>query len=123
MFLPCVQLEQYTYGIKSTINDDKTKDKVSAGDKSTLESAINDTTRWVESNENASTEEFESKQKELEAIAQPIIMKLYQDGGAPGGGMPGMGGMPDMGDFGGAGAGAGGSSGGGSSGPKVEEVD
>ena len=79
----------------------------------------------MESNENASTEEFEEKQKELEGIAQPIIMKLYQDGGAPGGGMGGMGGgMPDMGDFGGAGAGgAGGSSGGGSSGPKVEEVD
>ena len=115
-------MEQYAYGIKSTISDEKTKDKISSGDKSTLESAINETTKWVESNENASTEEFESKQKELEGIAQPIIMKLYQDGGAPGGGMGGMGGgMPDMGDFGGAGAG--GSSGGASSGPKVEEVD
>jgi L1 cell adhesion molecule like protein len=115
------KLEQYAYGLKTTIGDDKTKDKISAGDRSTIESAINETTRWVESNENASTEEFESKQKELEHIAQPIIMKLYQDGGAPGGG---MGGMPDMGDFGGAGAGgAGHSAGGSSSGPKVEEVD
>ena len=85
----------------------------------------------MESNENASTEEFESRQKELEGIAQPIIMKLYQDGGAGGmpGGMPGgMGGMPDMGDFGGAAGGGGGgarggASSGGSSGPKVEEVD
>jgi heat shock protein 1/8 len=132
------KLEQYAYGLKSTLTDEKTKDKISAGDRSTIEAAITDTTRWVEGNENASTEEFESKQKELEGIAQPIIMKLYQDGGAGGaggmGGMPGMGGMggmgggmPDMGDFGGGGAGgarggAGGSSGGGS-GPKVEEVD
>jgi L1 cell adhesion molecule like protein len=116
------KLEQYAYGLKSTINDEKTKDKISDSDRSTLESAINDTTKWVETNENASTEEFEAKQKELEGTAQPIIMKIYQAGGAPGG----MGGMPDMGDFGGAagaGAGAGPSTGGSSSGPKVEEVD
>ena len=118
-------MEQYAYGLKSTLGDEKTKDKISAGDRSSIESAINDTTKWVESNENASTEEFESKQKELEGIAQPIIMKLYQDGGAGGG----AGGMPDMGDFGGAGGAGGGashggsSSGGGGSGPKVEEVD
>lgn len=118
------KLEQYAYGLKSTISDEKTKDKISAGDKSTIEAAIAETTKWVESNENASTEEFESKQKELEGIAQPIIMKLYQDGGAPGGGMGG--GMPDMGDFGASGGGRGGaghSQGGSSSGPKVEEVD
>jgi len=87
------KLEQYAYGLKST--------------------------KWVESNENASTEEFEAKQKELEGTAQPIIMKIYQAGGAPGGG---MGGMPDMGDFG-AGAGGAGPSAGSASGPKVEEVD
>jgi len=119
------KLEQYAYGLKQTITDDKTKDKISAGDKSTIESAVTETTKWVENNENASVEEFESKQKELEGVAQPIIMKLYQQGGGPEGGMPGMGGMPDMSDFGGAGAGgaSGGGHGGSSSGPKVEEVD
>jgi len=110
------KLEQYAYGLKNTITDEKTKDKVSDSDKSTLESAINETTKWVENNENASTEEFEAKQKELEGIAQPIVMKIYQAGGAP------EGGMPDMSGFTGAGAGAA-PSGGSSSGPKVEEVD
>lgn len=114
------KLEQYAYGLKSTLSDEKTKDKISDSDRSTIESAINETTKWVESNENASTEEFEAKQKELEGTAQPIIMKIYQaGGGAPGGG---MGGMPDMGDFG-AGAGGAGPSAGSASGPKVEEVD
>jgi len=114
------KLEQYAYGLKSTLSDEKTKDKINDSDRSTLESAITDTTKWVESNENASTEEFESKQKELEGIAQPIIMKIYQAGGAPGG----AGGMPDMSDFGGApGGGSAPSSSGSSSGPKVEEVD
>jgi len=117
------KLEQYTYGIKSTIQDEKTKDKISASDKQSLETIIADTTKWVESNENASTEEFESKQKEVEGVAQPIIMKIYQAGGGPSGpGAAGAGGMPDM-DFGGAGAPGGGHSAGGSSGPKVEEVD
>jgi len=116
------KLEQYAYGLKSTLNDEKTKDKISSSDRSTLEAAVADTTKWVENNENASTEEFEGKQKELEGIAQPIVMKIYQAGGGPGGGGPG--GMPDMGDFGGAGAGpSAGPSGGSSSGPKVEEVD
>jgi len=110
------KLEQYAYGLKNTITDEKTKDKLSDSDKSTLENAINETTKWVETNENASTEEFEAKNKELEGIAQPIIMKIYQDGGAPGGG------MPDMSGFGGAGAGAAPSSGS-SAGPTVEELD
>jgi len=111
------KLEQYAYGLKSTLSDEKTKDKISDSDRSTLEAAIADATKWVENNENASTEEFESRQKELESTAQPIIMKIYQAGGAPGG-------MPDMGDFGGAGAGpSASSSAGSSSGPKVEEVD
>jgi len=110
------KLEQYAYGLKNTITDEKTKDKLSESDKSTLENAINETTKWVETNENASTEEFEAKNKELEGIAQPIIMKIYQDGGAPGGG------MPDMSGFGGAGAGAAPSSGS-SAGPTVEELD
>jgi len=111
------KLEQYAYGLKNTITDEKTKDKLSDSDKSTLENAINETTKWVETNENASTEEFEAKNKELEGIAQPIIMKIYQDGGAPGGG------MPDMSGFGGASTGAAPSSSGSSAGPTVEELD
>lgn len=62
-------------------------------------------------------EEFEDKQKELESVIQPIMTKMYQQGG---GGAEG--GMPGGGDFGGsADAGDGGGSGGG--GPTVEEVD
>ncbi|CAE7715643.1 unnamed protein product [Symbiodinium sp. CCMP2456] len=57
-------------------------------------------------------DEFEAKQKELEGIVNPIMMKVYQAAG--GGGMP-EGGMP--------GGGMGGAPGGGASGPTVEEVD
>jgi len=114
------KLEQYAYGLKNTLSDEKTKDKITPDDKTTLEGEIAKITKWVENNENASQEEFEAKQKEIEAVAQPIIMKLYQGGGGAPGGMP---------DFGAAAAGAAGAPGGGagaggaSSGPKVEEVD
>ena len=73
---------------------------------------------WLDGNQTASTEEFEGRQKELEAVASPIMMKIYQQGGASAGGMPGGmpgGGMP--GGFGGAPGGQGGD------GPVVEEVD
>jgi len=114
------KLEQYAYGLKNTLNDEKTKDKISSGDKSTLENEISNITKWVETNENASIEEFEAKQKELESIANPIMTKLYQQGGGGGGsGMPG--GMPD---YNAEKEAAGQSQGrGGNAGPKVEEVD
>ena len=59
-------------------------------------------------------EEFEHAQKELEAVCNPIISKMYAAGGGAGG-MPG--GMPDMGGMGGDHSTAG------RGGPTVEEVD
>jgi L1 cell adhesion molecule like protein len=61
----------------------------------------------------AEKDEFEGKQKELEGIVNPIMMKVYQAAG--GGDMP-EGGMPG-GGFGG------GNAPGGGAGPTVEEVD
>ncbi len=81
-----------------------------------LEKAVQETLDWLDNNQLAEVEEFEDKQKELEAKANPIITRMYQEGGgAPGGmaggmpgGMPGgMGGMP--GDAGTGGASSGGS--------------
>jgi L1 cell adhesion molecule like protein len=60
-------------------------------------------------------EEFEAKQKEVEAVAMPIMTKVYQ-AGSEGGMGAGMGGMP--GGFPGAAPNAEGGAG-----PSVEEVD
>jgi heat shock protein 1/8 len=108
-------LENYAYSLKNTLNDEKVKDKLDAADKSSLETAIEAAISWLENNQNAEKEEYESKQKELEGVAMPIMTKMYQ-----GGGMPDMGGMP------GGGADMGGdmpSGGGGGGGPHIEEVD
>jgi len=110
--------ESYAYSLRNTLSEEGIKDKIDAGDKEKLEAAINEMISWLDQNQTASTEEFEGRQKELEAVASPIMMKIYQQGGAGGapGGMPG--GMP--GGFGGA-PGSGGPSAG--DGPVVEEVD
>merc|ERR1712178_482554 len=97
-------LENYCFQMKNTLNDEKLKDKFSDEDKKTIEDTAAEGLQWLEGNGEASAEEMEAKQKELEAKFNPIMMKVYQAaGGAPGGmpggmgGMPGAGGMPDMG--------------------------
>jgi len=90
-------LENYCYSIKNTLKDEKIKDKFSSDEKTKIEKEVEEAIKWIESNPNAHAEEYDSKQKNLEGIFNPIISKIYQSmGGAPGGeGMPGMpGGMP-----------------------------
>jgi L1 cell adhesion molecule like protein len=108
-------LESYAYSLRNTLADPKVDEKLDAGDKETLKTEIDKVVNWLDESQQATREEYEEHQKELEAVANPIMMKFYGAGGAPGGGMPG--GAP--GGFPGAGApGAGGDDG-----PTVEEVD
>jgi len=107
-------LENYAFNMRSTLRDDKVGGKLDAADKEKMEKAIEETLNWLDANQLGEVEEFEDKQKELEAICSPIITKMYQDaGGAP----------PAGADFGGMPGGFGGGAGGASSGPQVEEVD
>jgi len=108
-------LESYAYSLRNTLNDEKVDEKLDAADKEKLKKAIDETVEWLDSNLTATKEEFEDKQKELESVANPVMMKFYGAGGAPGG-APGAGGFP-----GGAPGGAPGA--GGDDGPTVEEVD
>jgi molecular chaperone DnaK (HSP70) len=87
-------LENYFYGLKSSIEGEVLKDKIPADDKGTLLAAVEETTSWLDGNQTAAKEEFEEKQKALEAIAMPILQKMVGAGGMPGG----MGGIPDVGE-------------------------
>merc|ERR1711902_247111 len=101
-------LESYCFNMKSTLEDDKLKDKIAENDRKTILDKCNETISWLDNNQTAETDEFQHKQKEVEGICNPIISKLYlQSGGMPNGGMPN---------------GAGATNGQGS-GPTVEEVD
>lgn len=110
-------LETYAFNMKSTIEDEKLKDKISQEDRDKVLEKCNEVIHWIDGNQLAEKDEFEHKQKELEKVCMPIVTKLYQGaGGAPGGaGFPG--------GFPGAGGAPGGGSTGGSKGPTIEEVD
>merc|ERR1711970_274093 len=113
-------LESYCFNMKTTLDDDKVKDKISEDDKKAINDKCDEAIKWLDANQLAEVEEFNEKQKEVEGVCNPIITKLYADAGGAGGGMPG--GMPDMGGMGGA-PGAGAAGGAGGAGPAIEEVD
>jgi len=87
------ELESYAYQIKGTLDDPNVAGKLDAADKESLKTKVDEIITWVESNAQADKSEFEAKKKELEAVANPIMSKMYQGaGGAPGGeGFPGAG--------------------------------
>jgi L1 cell adhesion molecule like protein len=101
--------------MKSAVEDEKLKDKISESDKTTIMDKCNEVIRWLDANQLAEKEEFEAQQKELEAVCNPIMTKLYQGAGGMPGGMPG--------GFPGAGGPAPGAGGAGGAGPTIEEVD
>jgi heat shock protein 1/8 len=109
-------VESYCFNMKSTLEDEKLKDKITEEDKKTILDKCSDTVKWLDANQLAEKEEFEHKQKELEQVCNPIITKLYQAGGMPPGGFPGAGGAAPGGPGGAPGAAPGG-------GPTIEEVD
>merc|ERR1712183_339170 len=112
-------LENYCYSLKGSISGDEVAAKMDPADKTKLESKIEETISWLDSNPAAEKEEYEEKQKELEGVAMPILQKM---GGAAGaGGMPG--GMPDMGGMPGAAPGGAPPADDPAGGPTIEEID
>lgn len=76
-------LENFTYNIRNTVQDDKSG-KLSEADKDILEKAVRDEIEWIESNQTAETEEYEYRLKELEKVTNPITKMYTQGGGGEG---------------------------------------
>merc|ERR1712099_216144 len=85
-------LESYCFNMKSTLDDEKLKDKIGESDRETITKKCDEIIKWLDANQLAEVDEFTDKQKEVEGICNPIITKLYQAAGGAPGGMPG--GMP-----------------------------
>lgn len=83
------ELESYAYSLKNQINDkEKLGAKLSSEDKDTIEKAVDEKIKWLESNPDADTEELKAQKKELDDVVQPITSKLYAGAGGEGGGPP-----------------------------------
>ena len=118
-------LENYTFTVRNSLRDEAVAGKLAEADKKAIEAKIDEAVAWLDDHPNAEKEEYEQKQKELEAAIMPLFSKMagagaggMPEGGMPGGmggGMPGNmpGGMP-------TGASAGAKE---DDGPHIEEVD
>jgi L1 cell adhesion molecule like protein len=58
--------------------------------KAELDPIIEEGIKWLEENDKAETDVYKEKQKELEAKVNPLMQKLYSQGGGMPSGMPGM---------------------------------
>lgn len=70
-------LEAYCFQIRSSLTDDKLKDKIDEETVKPIIEKTSDTLQWLESNQLAEVEEFQAKRKELEEVFTPIMEKLY----------------------------------------------
>merc|ERR1712176_968511 len=70
-------LESFTFNLKSSLDNEEIKSKLSSEELSGAESALNDALKWLDANQLGEKEEFEEKQKELERMSKPIMSKIY----------------------------------------------
>ena len=63
------------------MHEEKFKDKFEGDDKDKIEKAVQEALDWLDSTQFAEKGEFEAKQKELEAIVNPFVMKVHQAAG------------------------------------------
>ena len=84
--------ESLVYQMKSTLSDEKLSSIIDSELKTELEKVIEENTNWLDSNQMASKEEYESRTKDLQEKMKPLQEKMMA-------GMSGMPNMPDMSDM------------------------
>jgi heat shock protein 1/8 len=97
-------LESYLYNTRNAIREDKVKETLGENTVNEVEDWIKEGIDWLDAHPDAEKEEYDEKQKMYEDKIRPVMMKLYEKSGSPGG-PPG--GVPE----------------GDGPGPRVEEVD
>lgn len=75
------ELEGFAYNLRNTLGEKEVAKKLSKEDKNALEAAVDDCLKWLEGNQEAEKEEYESRRKDLEAVSNPIMTKLYGSAG------------------------------------------
>merc|ERR1711977_393516 len=72
-------LETFTYQIKNSLTEHE--DKLSAEDKASVQSKVEEVMKWLDTAEHAERDEFESMQNELSTVTNPIFAKMHQSAG------------------------------------------
>jgi L1 cell adhesion molecule like protein len=74
-------LESYLYNVRNSLAD-KLKETL-GDDVPVVEKVVEEGLAWLAENENAQTEDFKEKQKEVEGVITPIMKKAYDTGAQP----------------------------------------
>lgn len=77
-------LESYLYNLKNSVSEALSA-KLNEDDKSTLSKTVEDALIWLEDHPAAEKSDYDSKQKEVEGIANPIIKRAYESSASAGG--------------------------------------
>ena len=80
------KLDALVYQTRSTIENDSIKSKIEESDLKLVHDVLTETELWLE--DEHSKDEYDNKMTEVNSILNPIMMKVYSEGGADGAGMP-----------------------------------
>ena len=78
------KLDSLVYQTRSTIENDQIKSKLEESDLKTVSDTLSETELWLE--EERTKDEYDNKMNEVNSVLNPIMMKVYSEGGADGSG-------------------------------------
>jgi len=69
-------LESLCYQGKTTVNDEKLRDRVNEFDRNSVSNKADEVMDWLHENPNLDTKEYEAKAREFEKVLHPVMAKL-----------------------------------------------
>jgi heat shock protein 1/8 len=72
------QLEQMCYQYRQTLDEERLKTVFTNEEKILVHFATDDALKWINDQPSATKEEYDAKVKEIEAIFNPIMMRVYK---------------------------------------------
>ena len=69
-------LESYVYQVKSSIEDDKLKEKIGEDNLKNIRESVDDIIKWFD-DDNYEKEDYDNKMKELQNLFNPVMSQMY----------------------------------------------
>ncbi|KAG5501881.1 hypothetical protein JKF63_04151 [Porcisia hertigi] len=71
-------LENFTFSMRATLDDPEVQNGVSQEDRQKIQAAVSVASNWLESNQEATKEEYMAQAKAIESVAHPILSEFYK---------------------------------------------
>ena len=77
------EFENILFQVKSTIENDKVKEKLSEDEIKQITDKVNENQEWLHNDDNYTIDDYTNKKNEFNVFIQPIMSKLYPSEGTP----------------------------------------